>query len=278
MLKIRRSRDRLIFTMGIPIPGKDGLYIETGPWCHQTTICRTRSLFFFPFEDHDLIWFAVSSSLQALHIHNNLLSSLPDELVALRKLFVLVLAFNRFTTIPPVVAFMTNVRISEVENIIMAGNQIEKIPHETLNQMKYAKKVDLRLNQLTLPPSETVKFTIMEHLTHLDIRDNRVTDLDVRCLKTLEYLNCQRNGMFSLQINGNSLKTLFASNNGKYRIMATIQVISLINYYNSSSVTFVNIDLELLNPLRAKFLSWNVNTTLQFLSFLHTDVLKFFLK
>ena len=32
MLKIRRCRDRLIFNMGIPIPGKDGLYIETGPW------------------------------------------------------------------------------------------------------------------------------------------------------------------------------------------------------------------------------------------------------
>ena len=32
MLKIRRSRDRLIFNMGIPIPGKDDLYIETGPW------------------------------------------------------------------------------------------------------------------------------------------------------------------------------------------------------------------------------------------------------
>ena len=31
MLKIRRSRDRLIFNMGIPIPGKDGLYIETVP-------------------------------------------------------------------------------------------------------------------------------------------------------------------------------------------------------------------------------------------------------
>ena len=30
MLKIRRSRDRLIFNMGIPIPGKDGLYIEPG--------------------------------------------------------------------------------------------------------------------------------------------------------------------------------------------------------------------------------------------------------
>ena len=31
MLKIRRSRDRLIFNIRIPIPGKDGLCIETGP-------------------------------------------------------------------------------------------------------------------------------------------------------------------------------------------------------------------------------------------------------
>ena len=31
MLNIRRSHDRLIFNIGIPIPGKDGLYIETGP-------------------------------------------------------------------------------------------------------------------------------------------------------------------------------------------------------------------------------------------------------
>ena len=31
MLKIRRSRDRLIFNIGILIPGKHGLYIKTGP-------------------------------------------------------------------------------------------------------------------------------------------------------------------------------------------------------------------------------------------------------
>ena len=32
MLKIRRSRDRLIFNIGIPIHGKDGLCIRTGSW------------------------------------------------------------------------------------------------------------------------------------------------------------------------------------------------------------------------------------------------------
>ena len=33
MLKIRRYLDRLIYNMGIPIPRKDGLYIEIGPSC-----------------------------------------------------------------------------------------------------------------------------------------------------------------------------------------------------------------------------------------------------
>ena len=37
MLKIRRSHDRFIFNMGITIPGKDGLYIETGPSLSKKT-------------------------------------------------------------------------------------------------------------------------------------------------------------------------------------------------------------------------------------------------
>ena len=36
MLKIRRSHDRLIFNMGIPIPEKDGLNIETDSWRYLT--------------------------------------------------------------------------------------------------------------------------------------------------------------------------------------------------------------------------------------------------
>ena len=46
MLKIRRSRDRLIFNMGIPIPGNDGIlrrYIETGP-CIVCCFCRYSSI------------------------------------------------------------------------------------------------------------------------------------------------------------------------------------------------------------------------------------------
>ena len=42
MLKIRRSGDRLIFNMGIPIPGKAGLYVETGPTILASDSCYTK--------------------------------------------------------------------------------------------------------------------------------------------------------------------------------------------------------------------------------------------
>ena len=45
MLKIRRSCDRLIFNMGIPIPGKDGLYIETGPGLYNGIPILVRHLY-----------------------------------------------------------------------------------------------------------------------------------------------------------------------------------------------------------------------------------------
>jgi len=63
-------------------------------------------------------------SLQELHLHNNHLSSLPDELMLLRRLYVLVLAFNRFVKLPTVLTRMTKLNVSEIENVIFAGNQV----------------------------------------------------------------------------------------------------------------------------------------------------------
>jgi len=57
-------------------------------------------------------------------VHNNHLSSLPDELALLRRLFALVLAFNHFDRLPPVLIRMTKTNVSEIENVIFAGNQV----------------------------------------------------------------------------------------------------------------------------------------------------------
>ena len=46
MLKIRRSRDRLIFNMGIPIPGKDGICMEIVPRLAKPMVLFTRFFIF----------------------------------------------------------------------------------------------------------------------------------------------------------------------------------------------------------------------------------------
>ena len=48
----------------------------------------------------------------------------------------------------------------------------------------------------------------------------QVLDLDIRAIRCLEYLNCERNGMKSLQVNGASLKNLFASHNSELLLTA----------------------------------------------------------
>ena len=75
-------------------------------------------------------------------------------------------------------------------------------------------QVDLRMNNLSLPASETVQMAIMEQLTHLDLRMNNIIELDLRNVKSLEYLNVERNDLHTLQLNGTQLKTVFASHNG----------------------------------------------------------------
>lgn len=165
---------------------------------------------------YNLVLFLICS-LQMLHIHNNHLNSLPTEMSEMSSLKILVLAFNHFTTIPEVLLQSQNSK-SNLDSIIMAGNRVEKLPHEVLCRMQHIKKIDLRMNSLSLLPSETAKFHFLELVTHLDVRDNQIKDLDVRSLKSLEYLNCERNGMQSLQVNGSSLKNLYATDNGKTHV------------------------------------------------------------
>jgi len=75
------------------------------------------------------------------------------------------------------------------------------------------KKLDLRMNRLVLTAHETRYLSVFERLTHVDVRDNRVGELDMTPVSTLEYLNCERNAMSTLRANGTALKNLFAAAN-----------------------------------------------------------------
>jgi len=74
------------------------------------------------------------------------------------------------------------------------------------------------MNNLTLPVTETQHMSAMEQLTHLDLRMNNIKELDLRSLKSLEYLNVERNDIHSLQLNGSQMKTIFAAHNGNHLV------------------------------------------------------------
>ncbi|XP_041375510.1 PH domain leucine-rich repeat-containing protein phosphatase 2-like [Gigantopelta aegis] len=179
------------------------------------SVCRIRTLVELNMASNKLedipVQIADLVHLQALHLHNNRLASLPEEIGTMKRLLVVVLAFNRFTTVPN--ALLSQNASFKMDSVIMAGNQIERLPMDNLSHMKHIKKIDLRMNKLELLPTETAKFHSLDHVTHLDIRDNHIVDLDIRAIRCLEYLNCERSGLRSLQINGSALKNVFASHN-----------------------------------------------------------------
>ena len=82
-----------------------------------------------------------------------------------------------------------------------------------MSEMRHVKKLDLRMNRLVFSADETVNFSVFDRLTHVDVRDNRVGELDMSVVRTLEYLNCERNAMASLHVNGTALKNLFVACN-----------------------------------------------------------------
>lgn len=70
----------------------------------------------------------------------------------------------------------------------------------------------VRLNKIsTVVPDEP---DLLRHVTQLDVRDNRLTDLDASVFPRLEVLHCERNRVVGLKAKGCLLKGIYASNNG----------------------------------------------------------------
>ncbi|KAJ3593605.1 hypothetical protein NHX12_005939 [Muraenolepis orangiensis] len=145
-------------------------------------------------------------SLQTLSLEGNDLSSLPEELGGLSQLNSLGLAFNVFPHVPAVLQ-----RLSAVEKLSMAGNRVESLELCVLARMSHLKNVDLRLNGLRAVKSQSLE--AIRQVTQLDLRDNRLTSLDLSPMCSLETLHCQRNHLATLTLSGFTLRTLHAANN-----------------------------------------------------------------
>lgn len=62
---------------------------------------------------------------------------------------------------------------------------------------------------------EADEIDFLHHVTQLDLRDNKLGELDATIFNNVEVLHCERNQLVTLKISGYFLKALYASSNGK---------------------------------------------------------------
>lgn len=55
----------------------------------------------------------------------------------------------------------------------------------------------------------------MQNLTHLDVSENNIESLDLSALEKLENLQCSKNQLLELTLNGTVLLSVIAGNNRK---------------------------------------------------------------
>ncbi|XP_042712917.2 PH domain leucine-rich repeat-containing protein phosphatase 2 isoform X1 [Chrysemys picta bellii] len=145
-------------------------------------------------------------NLQTLCLDGNFLTSLPEELGHLQQLCSLGLSFNNFSEVPVVCE-----KLTALDKLAMAGNQLETLNLGVLNRMSHIRYVDLRLNHLRRLSVDSLEGN--KSVTHMDLRDNQLTDLDLSFLGSLEQLHCERNQLRELTLSGFSLRALYANTN-----------------------------------------------------------------
>uniref|UniRef100_A0A2K5UES8 protein-serine/threonine phosphatase n=1 Tax=Macaca fascicularis TaxID=9541 RepID=A0A2K5UES8_MACFA len=143
----------------------------------------------------------VMHNLQTFLLDGNFLQTLPAELENMKQLSYLGLSFNEFTDIPEVLE-----KLTAVDKLCMSGNCMETLRLQALRKMPHIKHVDLR--KLI---ADEVDF--LQHVTQLDLRDNKLGDLDAMIFNNIEVLHCERNQLVTLDICGYFLKALYASSN-----------------------------------------------------------------
>ncbi|CAH2324027.1 PH domain leucine-rich repeat-containing phosphatase 2 isoform X1 [Pelobates cultripes] len=145
-------------------------------------------------------------SLQTMILDGNSLTSLPEELGCLQHLSTLGLSFNDFSNIPKVYE-----KLCSVEKLCMAGNCVGMLSLQMLNNMPHLKHIDLRMNLLRQVMGGSME--CIKHITYFDVRDNRLTELDLSCLGSLEQIHCERNQLKELKLCGFSLRAIYANSN-----------------------------------------------------------------
>uniref|UniRef100_A0A8B9E5K0 protein-serine/threonine phosphatase n=1 Tax=Anser cygnoides TaxID=8845 RepID=A0A8B9E5K0_ANSCY len=158
-------------------------------------------------------------NLQTFLLDGNFLQSLPDELEHMHQLSYVSLSFNEFTDIPGVLE-----KLTAMDKLCMSGNCVDTLNLQALKRMPHIKHVDLRLNSIRRLEADETDF--LHHVTQLDLRDNKLGELDATVFNNVEVLHCERNQLVTLKISGYFLKALYASSNE----LAHLDVYPVPNY------------------------------------------------
>jgi len=71
---------------------------------------------------------------------------------------------------------------------------------------------------------EAEEIDFLHHVTQLDLRDNKLGELDATVFNNVEVLHCERNQLVTLKISGYFLKALYAASNGECFLRAAAVV------------------------------------------------------
>lgn len=70
---------------------------------------------------------------------------------------------------------------------------------------------------------------MLQNLTELDVSDNSIEHLDLSAIPTLRRVDCSRNKICELILNGTALTTVTAANNSKYFFHIFIRMCNMRN-------------------------------------------------
>lgn len=84
----------------------------------------------------------------------------------------------------------------------------------------------IRLNKIrVVVPDEP---DLLRHVIQLDVRDNRLEELDASLFPHLEVLHCERNHIVTLKAKGSMLKAVYAQNNGESPVSLSMPAVLVI--------------------------------------------------
>uniref|UniRef100_A0A1B0DQW8 PPM-type phosphatase domain-containing protein n=1 Tax=Phlebotomus papatasi TaxID=29031 RepID=A0A1B0DQW8_PHLPP len=198
--------------------------------------------------------------MEELRLDRNELAELPNSLRHLRRLQSLQLAYNRVHKLPP---FLTTMRTLGLVDMYRS----EKIVNGHFSEEKNAKndlnppltKVNLRANQL----KGSIILGNYGYLTQLDVSENSIEVLDLSALDKLETLQCCRNNLTELTVNGRVLTSLIAGNNNLKKL-AVSPIPSGLRHLDISFNSFGSLPewLEGCHKIRTLFASNNCLSSL----------------